>query len=115
MSDKFSAQKQALKDQLGKYEYTPKPCKPVGIILKYPVFSDLTPDQLNYYLYWKSTLGTGDFKKAADGYVWLLVNEIINDPDREKASERLNMLCTHRASDGSPIYPEILSVAIEYS
>ena len=116
MTDRFSSQKEALKEQLGRYRNVPgQPCRTVGIILKYPVFSDLTPDQLNYYLYWRGTLGTPEFKKAADGYTWLLVTEIVNGPDVRKASEKINTLCTSCAPDGSPLYPELLSVAIEYS
>ena len=116
MTDRFASQKEALKTQLDRYRDVPGlPCRPVGIILKYPVFSDLTPDQLNYYLYWRSTLGTPEFRKAADGYTWLLVTEIINDPDTEKASEMMNTLCTSRAPNGSPLYPELLSVGFEYS
>ncbi len=116
MTDIFSSQKEALKTQLEMYRDIPGlPCRPVGIVLKYPVFSDLTPDQLNYYLYWRGTLGTPDFKKAADGYTWLLVTEIINDPDTQNASKRINTLCSSCAPDKSPLYPELLSVAIEYS
>ncbi len=115
MTDKFASQKEALRIQLGKYKGITKHCKPVGITLKYPVFSDLTPDQLDYYLYWRTTIGTSEFKKAPDGYTWLLVCEIINDPDTDNASRMLNTLCTSCAPDGSPFYPELLSVAIEYS
>ena len=87
----------------------------MGITLKYPTYSDLTPDQLNYYTYWKNTLGTNEFRKAADGYVWLFVCELLNDPDTGYVSERLNTLATSEASDGSPYYPELLGTAITYA
>ena len=90
-------------------------CKSVGITLKYPTYSDLTPDQLNYYTYWKNTLGTSEFKKAADGYVWLFMCELLNHPDPDYVSEKLNALVTGTASDGSPYYPELLETAIIYS
>lgn len=115
MTDKFSSQKESLKTQIGKFNDIPEPCKPVGIVLKYPVFSDLTPDQLNYYLYWKSTLGTPDFKIAAYGYLWLLATEIVNGSDRNESSEKLNMLCSACNSEGSPNYPELFTLAAEYS
>ncbi len=115
MTDKFSSQKESLKTQLGKFNTIPKPCKPVGIVLKYPVFSDLTPDQLNYYLYWKSTLGTPNFKIAAYGYLWLFIAEIINGSDRNDASKKLNMLCSAGNSDGRQNYSELFTLATEFS
>ncbi len=91
------------------------PCKAVGITLKYPTYSDLTPDQLEYYLYWKSTVGRKGFKKAADGYTWLYVTELLNSDDPDESSRALNSLAESIANDGSPLYPGLLGTAIVYS
>ena len=115
-TDKFESQKRKFADEIDEYSgREPVKCKSVGITLKYPTYSDLTPDQLNYYTYWKNTLGTPEFRKAADGYVWLFVCELLNDPDEEYVSERLNSLATGTASDGSPYYPELLETAVTYA
>lgn len=112
----FEEQKAALKKELGKYRPNGNAVfKPVGITLVFPTYSDLTKDQLRYYLYWKSTVGTPRFTKAADGYTWLLVSELLNDPDHISASEDLNAICTSANADGSPMYPDLLRIAIIYS
>ena len=36
---------------------------------------------MNYYLYWRSRLGDGECLRTDDGYVWLLLCEIINSDD----------------------------------
>ncbi|MCQ2078625.1 MAG: TerB N-terminal domain-containing protein [archaeon] len=114
--DIFSGQRKLLERELPQYaRREAEKCRSVGITLKYPVYSDLTADQLDFYTYWKGTVGTKDFKKTADGYVWLLVSELVNLTDKDTASERLNLLCTSVNKDGSPIYPELLKTAVEFS
>ncbi len=115
-TDKFEQQRRKFAEESASYaDMEPSKCKSVGITLKYPTYSDLTPDQLNYYTYWKHTLGTSDFKKAADGYVWLFMCELLNDPDCDKVSRELNSLVCSMAADGSPFYPELLDTALVYS
>ncbi len=114
--DKFAPQRSRILDEISDYSgQDPVPCKSVGITLKYPTYSDLTPDQLAYYTYWKSTVGRRGFKKAADGYTWLLVTELLNSNDPDHASSRLNALVSATANDGSPLYPELLGTAVVYS
>ncbi len=90
-------------------------CRAVGITLKYPTYSDLTPDQLEYYTYWKSTVGGKGFRKAADGYTWLYVTELLNSDDPDTSFSQLNSLAESTANDGSPLYPELLDTAVLYS
>lgn len=115
-TDKFESQRRKFAEELPEYaDREPVKCKSVGITLKFPTYSDLTPDQLNYYTYWKNTLGTPEFRKAADGYVWLLMCELLNSPDPDEVSSKLNMLVSAQASDGSPFYPELLETAVTYA
>lgn len=95
--------------------FVPAKTRPVALTLKYPTFSDFTPNQLDFYLYWRSTVGTPDFKKASEGYCWLFVCELINSEDRQKSSELLNFLATAENSYGEPVYPELFATALEYS
>ena len=114
--DKFSTQRSRILDEMAEFSYRDaEPCKAVGITLKYPTYSDLTPDQFQYYCYWKSLIAENNVKRAADGYVWLLVTELLNTDDPEHASLMLNSMVNACASDGSPIYPELLQTAILYS
>ncbi|MEE3477709.1 MAG: hypothetical protein VZQ26_02055, partial [Methanomethylophilus sp.] len=109
MSDRFSEQRSKLTDELPRYAGQTAPeCKAVGITLRYPVYTDLTADQLEYYLYWRSTLGTPDFKRAAEGYTWLLVSELLNtEPGK------ISILCSQTGRDGSPLYRNLLGTAVE--
>ena len=109
MSDRFSEQRSKLTDELPRYAGQTAPeCKAVGITLRYPVYTDLTADQLEYYLYWRSTLGTPDFKRAAEGYTWLLVSELLNtEPGK------ISILCSQTGRDGSPLYQNLLGTAVE--
>lgn len=114
--DKFSAQRMRILGEMAEYSARePVPCRAVSITLKYPTFSDLTPDQLDYYTYWKTVFNRKGTKRAADGYVWLFVTELLNSDDPDYASSALNSLVGACANDGSPIYPELLETAILYS
>lgn len=114
--DRFAAQRNKLRTEISEFsDREPKRCKAVGITLRYPTYSDLTPDQLEYYIYWKSTVGTEDFKKAPEGYVWLFVSELISSDDIQYASERLNAIACSTANDGSPLYPGLLSDALIFA
>ena len=51
MSDRFSEQRSKLASEIPGYaDKTAPECKAVGITLRYPVYTDLTADQLEYYL-----------------------------------------------------------------
>ena len=109
MSDRFSEQRSKLASEIPGYaDKTAPECKAVGITLRYPVYTDLTADQLEYYLYWRGTLGTPAFRRAAEGYTWLLVSELLNT-----SPERIAAMCSHTGRDGSPVYPHLLGTAAE--
>ena len=111
MTDRFAEQRAKLKDEIPAYaDRTGPPCKQVSITLRYPVYSDLTQDQMEFYLGWRASLGTDGFTRAADGYAWLLVSELLNtDPSR------IAGMCTAVAADGSPLYPGLLGTVLDCS
>ncbi len=47
---------------------------------KYPLFGDMSPEQLNYYLYFRQCAMSGNYVDTDSGYLWLLCTDLINGP-----------------------------------
>ncbi len=58
-----------------------------------PQYTQLTPEQLRYYFYWREGVREGVFRKTDRSYFFLLVYEIINLPDRLPPPEGISLLC----------------------
>lgn len=58
-----------------------------------PQYAQLTPDQLAYYLYWRSSLRHGEYIRTEESYFYLYVYEIINLPDVISPKDGINALC----------------------
>ncbi len=58
-----------------------------------PQYSQLTPEQLRYYFYFRDALQRGETPKIDYSYFWLYVYEILNLPDRIPPSEGVMRLC----------------------
>ncbi len=58
-----------------------------------PQYAHLTPEQLAYYLYWRSCVRRGEFLKTEESYFFLYVYEIINLPEFIEPKEGVLQLC----------------------
>ena len=58
-----------------------------------PQYSQLTKAQKSYYLYWRHELRQGRFIRTDYSYLYLLVYEIINLPDRIEPEKGVKLLC----------------------
>ena len=58
-----------------------------------PQYAQLTPDQLAYYLYWRSGLRKGQFLETEESYFYLYVYEIINLPEFILPKDGIFFLC----------------------
>ncbi|MBQ4065902.1 MAG: TerB N-terminal domain-containing protein [Clostridia bacterium] len=70
-----------------------EPCEAVSFFSYTPQFVQLSPDQLRYYLYWRSEVKAGRYPKADYAYILLFLYEIINLPDRIPPQEGVRLLC----------------------
>lgn len=52
----------------------------VGSGSGHPVFNKMSPEQLNYYLYFRQCAISGDYVDTDSGYMWLLCTDLINGP-----------------------------------
>jgi len=83
-----------------------------------PSFQELTIEQLNYYLTWRSFVRQGSFQKTSASYVFLCVSEIVNLPDKIPPSEGLNLIISlfGECLENVEKYERIISdVLFEYS
>lgn len=71
---------------------TAAPCEHVPFFSFTPQYSQLSRDQLNYYLYFRSLLYRGECPKADFSYLLLFIYEIINLPDRIPPEKGLTLL-----------------------
>lgn len=58
-----------------------------------PQYAHLTPEQLSYYLYWRSCARRGDFLKTEESYFLLYVYEIVNLPEFIEPKDGILQLC----------------------
>lgn len=79
-------------DALRFFDAAAHPCEPVPFFSFTPQYSQLSRDQLNYYLFFRFLVRRGEFPKADYAYLLLLIYEIINLPDRLPPEEGLLLL-----------------------
>lgn len=60
--------------------YTPSPGMRVG-------FRDLSRREIDYYLWWRSEVLSGRAPETDEGYVWLMLAELVNSDDAEASLE----------------------------
>jgi len=64
-------------------------------------FANLSPEQLRYYIYWRSELREGRMLKSAPGYIFLRVCELVNFPE-DDVFEQLDLI---EKEEGRPFTP----------
>lgn len=52
-----------------------------------PRYSDLSKEQLDWYLWWREMCGCCEAEETDRGYLWLYLAELVNDPDRDRAKD----------------------------
>ncbi len=70
-----------------------EPCEAVPFFSYTPQYIQMNPDQLRFYLYWRSEVKAGRYPKVDYAYVLLFLYEIINLPDRIPPAEGVRLLC----------------------
>ncbi len=58
-----------------------------------PQYSQLTPEQKNYYFYWRGELQRGRYIRSNSSYIRLYISEVLNLPDKIPPSEGIYILC----------------------
>lgn len=58
-----------------------------------PQYSQMSQDQLRWYLYWRDNVRHGQYLATDYSYIFLYIYEIINLPDKVKPEQGLAMLC----------------------
>ena len=75
------------------YDYKTEKCDFAPYYSYMPQYSQLTTPQKQYYFYWRDMVRRGQYIKSDYSYLYLLVYEILNLPDKLPPSEGLNLLC----------------------
>lgn len=89
---KYSFYEQFRRDAIRLFKEDGSKCPPVSFFSFTPQYSQLTPEQLDFYLYFRRCVREGSYIKADYSYVLLLVYEIINLPDVLPPENGLSML-----------------------
>ena len=58
-----------------------------------PQYSQLTPEQKNYYFYWRGELQRGRYIRSNSSYIRLYISEVLNLPDKIPPAEGILILC----------------------
>ena len=58
-----------------------------------PQYSQMSQDQLRWYLYWRDNVRHGVYLSTDYSYIFLYIYEIINLPEKIKPAQGLTMLC----------------------
>ncbi len=58
----------------------------------WPTYRNLSPEQLDWYLSWRSACDRGDVKETAKGYLWLYLAELADRDDWKSAVETMKTL-----------------------
>lgn len=75
------------------YEYKTEKCDFAPYYSYMPQYSQLSPQQKQYYFYWRDMVRHGQYIKSDYSYLYLLVYEILNLPDLLPPNEGLSLLC----------------------
>lgn len=75
------------------YDYKTEKCDFAPYYSYMPQYSQLSPQQKQYYFYWRDMVRHGQYIKSDYSYLYLLVYEILNLPDLLPPNEGLSLLC----------------------
>ena len=75
------------------HEYKMTKCDFTPFYSYMPQYTQMTPEQKNYYFYWRDELRHGKFIRTDYSYLYLYVYEILNLPDKIKPDEGIKLLC----------------------
>ncbi len=70
-----------------------EPCSHVPFFSYTPQYSQLSDEQLKFYLYWRECVRQGEYLFCDYAYILLFIYEIINLPDLIPAREGAELLC----------------------
>jgi len=68
-------------------------CPFVNFFAYMPQYSQMSQDQLRWYLYWRDNVRHGTYLTTDYSYLFLYIYEIINLPERIKPKDGLELLC----------------------
>ncbi len=76
------------------FDFKMQKCDFVSFFSYMPQYSQLKPEQKNYYFYWREELRQGRYIKSDYSYISLYVYEILNLPDLIPPAEGIKLLCS---------------------
>ena len=75
------------------YDYKTAKCEFAPFYSYMPQYSQLNPQQKNYYFYWRDEVRRGKFIKCDYSYIYLFVYEILNLPDKIEPKDGIGLIC----------------------
>ena len=75
------------------YNRTAAECPFVNFFAYMPQYSQMSQDQLRWYLYWRDNVRHGVYLAADYSYLFLYIYEILNLPEKIRPAEGLAILC----------------------
>ena len=70
-----------------------QPCSAVPFFSYMPQYDQMNRAQMSWYLYWRDLVRKGEYPKTDHSYIFLLIFEIINLPDKIPHERALTLLC----------------------
>ncbi len=92
--DKYDFYDNFRKAALVYFDYKTAKCDFAQFYSYMPQYSQLSASQKNYYFYWRAEIRRGKFLKTDYSYLYLLVYEILNLPDKIPPEEGIRLLCS---------------------
>ncbi len=93
VADKYDFYDSFRKSALLYFDIEGKKCDFAQFYSYMPQYAQLSATQKNYYFYWRSQVRLGNFLKTDYSYLYLLVYEILNLPDKIPGEEGIKLLC----------------------
>ena len=90
--DKYDFYGNFRKAALVYYDFKTPKCEFVPFFSYMPQYTQFTPQQKNFYFYWRDSVRRGKYIKTDYSYFYLYIYEILNLPDKIPAKDGLNML-----------------------
>lgn len=92
--DKYDFYGNFRKAALVYYDFKTSKCEFVPFFSYMPQYTQFTPQQKNFYFYWRDSVRRGKYIKTDYSYFYLYIYEILNLPDKISAKDGLSMLTT---------------------
>lgn len=92
-ADKYDFYGNFRKAALIYYEYKMPKCDFTPFYSYMPQYTQLNSSQKNYYFYWRDEIRHGKFLKSDYAYLYLLVYEVLNLPDKIEPPDGIKLLC----------------------